>query len=204
MQKAHRALFCANIPVHEIAIFYLVTFMPKLLLACAIHTPQTFLTRVIEPVLCHLTEIPYDRAAAQLLLGTALKESLRLQHRRQVGGGPALGYFQMEPGTHNDIWANYLRYNQQLADQVSALLTSSRANRLFELEMNDNYAAAMARVHYLRQPAALPQFGDIQAMANYWKQYYNTPLGAGTPSEYVEHWNTAGGIFTFRANCNQN
>jgi hypothetical protein len=69
-------------------------------------TPQVFLTTIIEPVLHHLTEIPYDRAAAQLLLGTALKESLQLKYRRQIQG-PALGYYQMEPATHDDIWNNY-------------------------------------------------------------------------------------------------
>ena len=47
------------------------------------------------------------RAAEELLLGTALQES-RLTYLHQLGGGPALGLFQMEPGTHDDIWTNYL------------------------------------------------------------------------------------------------
>ena len=176
--------------------------MPKLLLTCAVHTPQTFLTQVIEPVLCHLTEIPYSQAAAQLLLGTALTESLQLKHRRQIGG-PALSYFQIEPNTHNDIRNNYLKYHPNLAAQVNTLLTSPTANKLYELEMNDNYAAGMARVHYRRQPIALPAFGIIQAMANYWKQWYNTPLGAGKPQKFINHWNraTKSGLFIFRANC---
>ncbi len=26
---------------------------------------------------------------------------------------------------------------------------------------------------------------DVEGQAHYWKRYYNTPLGAGTPSEYI-------------------
>jgi hypothetical protein len=46
----------------------------------------------------------------------------------------------------------------------------------------------MCRIKYLRAPDALPSENDIQAMANYWKKYYNTPLGAGTPKEFKEKW----------------
>jgi hypothetical protein len=56
------------------------------------------------------------------------------------------------------------------------------------LKTNDRYAAAMCRIKYLRAPDALPSENDIQAMANYWKKYYNTPLGAGTPKEFKEKW----------------
>ena len=154
-------------------------------------TPQSYLTKIIEPVLCHLAPgIPYSKSAARLLLGTAIKESLNFKHRKQVGGGPAVSYFQMEPATHDDIWNNYLKYKSDLAKKVTALLTSPGANKHSELEHNDNYAAAMARVHYRRVPAALPPFDDLSLMAAYWKQYYNTVLGKGIAHEYVTLWNT--------------
>ncbi len=149
-------------------------------------TAQEFLTNVIRPV---LTEIGlHSPAAEQLLLGTAIQES-DLVHRRQLGGGPGRGYYQMEPNTHNDIWENYLRYRGQHAAKIMALLPRPDADKIAELENNDRYATGMARIHYLRVPASLPQENDIQAMANYWKQYYNTPLGAGTPEQFVEKWN---------------
>ena len=37
----------------------------------------------------------------------------------------------------------------------------------------------------LRQPEALPEAGDIEGQAAFWKQHYNTPLGAGTVSKYA-------------------
>ena len=166
-------------------------------------TPQVFLTKVIEPVLCFLTEIPYSIAASQLLLGTAIKESQNFKYKKQLGGGPAVSFFQMEPATHNDIWNNFLKYKPKLAKQVSDLLTDPKANKVHELQFNDNYATAMARVHYLRAPAALPAFDDFSAQAAYWKQYYNTPLGKGTAKEYQDIWDKSTGFTSliYKSSC---
>ncbi|ABM03600.1 conserved hypothetical protein [Psychromonas ingrahamii 37] len=148
---------------------------------------QVFRETVIQPVLARLGE--ENLAAEELLLGTAVQESLNFMYRRQVGEGPAKGYFQMEPSTHNDIWDNYLKYRQALANDILSFLSNVNANKIDELETNDKYATAMARVHYMRVSAPLPKAGDIAAQARYWKQYYNTPLGKGVPHEYIEKWN---------------
>jgi hypothetical protein len=162
-------------------------------------TPQEYLTQIIEPVLCHLGA--FSMGAAQLVLGTALHESGGLRHRRQIGGGPGRSYFQMEGATHDDIWNNYLVYQKALKTLVEALLPGG-ANKHHELENNDNYAAAMCRVHYRRQRPALPAFNDLQGQASYWKQHYNTPLGAGTTTKYLNDWNTyVRAPLTFRASC---
>lgn len=153
-------------------------------------TPQTarrFADSIIRPTLLHLGR--WSPAACELLLGTALVESA-LVYRRQIGGGPALGYFQMEPATHDDIWANFLSYRPQIANAVASLLSSATADRHRELEINDRYGCAMARVHYARSPAPLPKAGDVPAMARYWKQHYNTLLGAGTESKYIQTWSS--------------
>lgn len=158
------------------------------------HTAAHFLNHIIRPSLgCIGLSTP---AACELLLGTALVES-GLLHRRQLGGGPARGFFQMEPATHDDIWTNFLNYRSQLAGSVASLLSSPGADKHTELETNDRYACAMARVHYARAPAPLPRAGDVVGMARYWKQYYNTLLGAGTESKYTRKWTAvigAGGI----------
>ena len=94
----------------------------------------------------------------------------------------------MEPETHNDIWENFLKYQAKLAGCVKQLLTSVNDDKLIELEVNDKYACAMARVHYLRVSAPLPQTRDVAGMAAYWKKYYNTWSGAGKESEYIRRW----------------
>jgi hypothetical protein len=150
-----------------------------------------FLNNAIQPAL-QAIDLGSD-AAGELLLGTAIHESGGFRYRQQVGGGPALSYFQMEPVTHDDIWNNYLKYRADLAAKVSSLLSSPDADKLAELENNDKYACAMARIKYLRMPAALPPEGDLQAQAEYWKRWYNTPLGAGTPEQYIADWNRMNG-----------
>lgn len=141
---------------------------------------KQFLQYIIDPVLKSLAL--WSPSARVLLLGTAMAES-RLQYIHQIGGGPALGLYQMEPATHDDIVRNYLRYKPALSEIVEALSTSSLmviGRPAEEMQGNLYYATAMARVHYRRVREALPAAGDAAAMARYWKQYYNTPKGAGT------------------------
>ena len=126
-------------------------------------------------------------AGEQLVLGTGIQESL-LIHRQQLGGGPAMGLFQMEPATHDDIWNNYLKYKKSLADKVKSTLGDDPIIMAENLKVNDYYAAAMCRVHYLRVRAALPKADDIDGMAHYWKDHYNTHLGAGHPHEFIDKW----------------
>lgn len=156
-----------------------------------------YLSKIIEPVLCHLSDVPFTKNASQLLLATAIKESQNFKYRKQIGG-PALSYFQIEPDTHNDVWDNYLKFRPKLAALITQLLSSPKADKLAELETNDNYAAAIARIVYKRSPAKLPPADDISAMANYWKQHYNTPLGKGTPKGFIDIWNKSTSNITFK------
>ncbi len=126
-------------------------------------------------------------ASEQLVLGTGIQESL-LKYRQQLGDGPARGLFQMEPATHDDCWNNYLAYRSSLADKVKQTLDTGQQPVAETMKINDRYAAAMCRIRYIRVPAALPEPNDIEEMANYWKQHYNTPLGAGTPEEFLKKW----------------
>jgi hypothetical protein len=150
--------------------------------------PQDFVSFVIEPVLSHLTEIPAEMGAAQLLLGTALHESGGLVHRVQMGGGPARGLFQMEPNTHDDIWNNFLKFRKALAAQVLKFTIAGEKGTPQELTFNDNYAAAMCRVHYYRYAKTLPALDLIDEQAKLWKKVYNTPLGKGTVAKYKSDW----------------
>lgn len=149
---------------------------------------QQFRTTVVRPVLQAVGV--HSPAAEHLVLGTALQES-NLHYLRQLGDGPALGLYQMEPATHDDIWQNYLAYREGLRDRVSSFLVEGR-DRAEQLVWNLAYATVMCRVHYLRVPAPLPDAADIRGLAVYWKQHYNTPLGRGTPEEFVEKFEKAG------------
>ena len=118
----------------------------------------------------------YSDTALNLVTGTGLVES-GYRVTSQIGCGPALGWFQMEPATHDDCWWNFLRYRPELARAVSALCHDEEPSASL-LQSNPAYAAAMCRVKYLRSPLPLPKNTAFN-LCQYWKQVYNTPLGKG-------------------------
>lgn len=143
--------------------------------------------QVIRPVLVTLGL--WSEAAEDLVLGTAAQES-GLRFLRQLGGGPALGLYQMEPATHDDIWENFLRFRTGLAAAVAMFRSPSVPDRL-QLTGNLLYATAMCRIHYYRVPAPLPSQGDVAGYAAYWKAHYNTAAGAGTEAEFARNYGEA-------------
>jgi len=128
----------------------------------------------------------WSEAAENLLVGTAVQES-GLTSLRQYGSGPALGLYQMEPATHDDIYTNYLRFHPKLLSKVRRLM-GSEPPELDQLATNLAYATAMARIHYLRVSEPLPDATDLRGLALYWKHYYNTALGAGEVEQFVSNY----------------
>ena len=143
-----------------------------------------FRTYVLRPTLEQIQL--WSESAEVLLLGTALTESGDLHYLHQLGQGPARGVYQMEPRTHDDIWDNYLKFKTELRRQILAYLAPVPEPK-DQLMTNLAYATVMARVHYLRVKAKLPEADNHRGLANYWKQYYNTELGAGKPDTFVRH-----------------
>ena len=136
---------------------------------------------VIAPALDKLNL--WSRSAEELVLGTAIVES-GLTWLRQWGDGPALGLWQVEPSTQNDLYTNFLHYRPELGSKLIELRAAGLS--LDEnLTTNLMYGAAVCRLCYYRKPDALPAAGDIEGQAAFWKQHYNTPLGKGTVSKYV-------------------
>ena len=150
--------------------------------------PEQLIEHVIRPTLEYLGW--YSRAAEELVLGTAITES-RLRYIKQIGGGPAMGIYQMEPNTFRDIKANYLSYNDDLYEMIESLRDRRDSTQEEELCYNLAYATAMCRAHYRRQPAKLPERGNAVAQATYWKQYYNTHYGSGSIDHATEHFHLA-------------
>ncbi|MBF0309227.1 MAG: hypothetical protein HQL56_06840 [Magnetococcales bacterium] len=147
--------------------------------------PDQLVTYVIRPCLERLGL--HSKAAEELILGTAIQESgLRFLH--QIGGGPALGLWQMEPATHDDIWSNFLAFKPSLGGLILDAGHGTTFRHPDRLVSDLDYACAMARAHYFRQPMSLPAAGDLAGQAAYWKRYYNTPKGAGTVEEYIANW----------------
>lgn len=146
--------------------------------------PQ-FRRTIVRPVLEQMGL--HSQAAGNLLIGTALHESA-LTYFRQIGGGPALGLYQMEPATHDDIWANFLSYKPALAASVRWWLAGA-PEKEEQLVWNLAYATAMCRIHYFRVPHPLPDASNLGAIAAYWKTHYNTAAGVGKEVDFVRTYN---------------
>lgn len=146
--------------------------------------PRQFERYVIQPALAVLgMDSPEARA---LLLGTAAQESRLGHYLRQVGGGTALGVFQMEPATYRDIWRNFIDHHPVIKERLAVRWPVEPKPE--EMVTDLLLAAVMCRLHYRRVTAPIPKADDITGLARYWKRFYNTPMGAGTEGEFVRSW----------------
>ncbi|MBF0261872.1 MAG: hypothetical protein HQL97_08580 [Magnetococcales bacterium] len=125
-------------------------------------------------------------AAVALVMGTAAQESGMGRHLRQVGGGPALGVFQMEPATYRDIWDHFLNHQPGILGRLHDWWPSPPLPERMITDLM--LAAVMCRIHYRRVREPLPAADDLPGLARYWKKHYNTPLGAGTEAEFIDNW----------------
>lgn len=130
----------------------------------------------------------YSVSATELLMGTCATESDFGKYDEQVGGGPALGVFQMEPNTMNDIWYNYIRYREGL-QVILAEEFGMRGPDKERLKNDVEYGIVMARLKYRRSPVVLPKSEkDIEGLAKVWKKVYNTELGKGTTDKFIRKY----------------
>ena len=141
---------------------------------------------VVRPICTALGHA--EPAAINLVTGTAVAESDAV-YIEQVGGGPARGLWEMEQATHDDIWANFLAYQPDLAAVVSGLLTHQ--DRFEQLVTNTAYACAMCRIDYLRAPEPLPAADDAAGLSAYHKQHYNSSLGKANAAANVPKFQLA-------------
>jgi hypothetical protein len=124
----------------------------------------------------------YSEEATELLLGTMSIESNMGQYIKQLGG-PARGFFQIEPATEKDIWVNFIAHKKRLKDYLATLGYTEESPDSNRMLFDIRYQILMARIHYLRvaEPIPLTSLGQ----AKYWKKYYNTTLGKGTIKKYL-------------------
>ena len=119
--------------------------------------------------------LPGDENAVRLLLMISAHESGGFTYCKQKGG-PALGIFQMEPATFASVMA-YLERTGKFPD-------IHRNTPVERLVTDVEFAAAMARVYLWSFPEAIPDADDLDGLAKYAKQYWNTDLGAATAEKY--------------------
>jgi len=151
---------------------------------------QQLLDHIIKPTLKYMDGNYDSLNARMLLLSTSAIESNCGHYIKQVGG-PALGPWQMEPDTENDILANCdaLRDKHFLVKVNRLALGIPYENDLTVCPM---YACAMARLKYSMDKDALPHHSDKYAIYVYYKRIFNTELGASTWDKFKIAWDQNG------------
>ena len=129
----------------------------------------------------------YSSEAEEILVFTCAAESLGGTYLKQIKG-PALGIYQMEPVTYSDIWENYIKYSSSLMNLVSIHFDASRIPNPERMIYDLRFATAMARLHYRRRKEPLPKANDVEGLWQYYKQYYNTPLGKAEKEATIKHY----------------
>lgn len=149
-------------------------------------TPTHFLEYIIEPAteLCMtLAGVPAPPYMDTLLLATASQETLLGKWLHQIRG-PALGVFQVEPATLDDLLNNYIksakRFNR-LMQAVSLPGAEPREQIIFDLR----YAAVISRLYYFRVKEPLPAETTFASLWHYYKTYYNTAAGKATERDFA-------------------
>lgn len=113
--------------------------------------------------------------AVDLLMGTAAQESRLGSYLRQLGGGPAIGVFQMEPATFRWLQTKY-----------GGTYPYIKGRDPDEMEWDLRLSILMARLRYWAVPRALPN-GDLQSLAEYWHKHYCAGC-KGTVEQFIEHY----------------
>jgi hypothetical protein len=128
---------------------------------------------VVRPALIKLGAAYASEAAVNLVTGTALAESGAC-YLKQLGAGPALGIYQMEPATAEDIWQRWLMADAQ-ADvrPVMAAMLTPGVSVENALVWDLRFATAMCRLRYRPAAPPLPDAGNAAALAGYHAQFYN-------------------------------
>ena len=164
---------------------------------------------VVRPALRHLAEQGFkpglwSPAAENLVVGTAAHESggFRYLWQRQANGvrlaheQAGRGLFQIQPNTHQDMWLNYLRFRPPLMVALRDLSIWARQSIRpengpaddQELIGNLPYAAAVCRLIYWRKKPPLPPADDIEGLAKYWGQHYQTENDPKKIKDFISNY----------------
>jgi len=153
---------------------------------------QQLLDCIIKPTHEYMGGNYASKNASMLSLATAAIESKCGYYIKQVKG-PALGPWQMEPATHDDIWLNCDAIQSDGSSKSQHLNVLIQSLGVFmngdeDLAISPMYACAMARLKYSMDKEPLPDCDNIRAVFDYYKRIYNTPAGASTYEKFKQAW----------------
>ena len=134
-------------------------------------------------VICDVLGHGANGRAVQLMLETAAQETRLGFYRDPTPYRAGTGLCQIDEIAFHDIVARTNPRSRNLIREAFGIELGRLKYQ--ELEFNPFLSLLFCRLHYLLVPAAIPV--TLEDRAHYWKKYYNTVAGKGTPEEYVEN-----------------
>ena len=153
----------------------------------------------VEQVAAEVSKLFNDGSAATALLReTAIQESnmgqtpgtYKMVDDKKFGRG-SFGVGQVDERNFEDTMSrlrgdkgqprNLVKYVQRFKDAIGIDLTEVEYEDLADPRLG----LIFTRLHYLKNPDPVPP--TVQGRSKYWKKFYNTSAGAGTPDEYLSN-----------------
>lgn len=127
----------------------------------------------------------YSKDAEELLVFTCAVESEGGTYVHQING-PAVGIYQCEPNTHNDLWRNFIIHRNNFVTQLAMNFSIPKIPDISKLVTDMMYSTAICRLHYFRVKEHLPLADDLDAIWLYYKLYYNSSKGKATKDKAIK------------------
>lgn len=150
--------------------------------------PLQFRDMIVIPTLMEMDTYyknMYSEAAVMLILGTALVES-DLRYLKQ-NRGPALGVYQIEPSTADDVMVRYIAGKPHFHKMFEEMVGGRWRTRYKEMIVSDlKFATMVARLRYWMEVDIIPS--DLDGVAKYWETHYNSCMGKGSYKDFVRKY----------------
>lgn len=133
--------------------------------------PKQFYDLVILPAFEDMKAfhpVLYSETAIKLVFATFLHESGGGTYLKQIKG-PALGVYQIEPATFEDIWKTA---SKMLIPNWPGPIAKDILLRKLITDLD--FQTKICRLKYFQAPMNLPAKADLNFLANYWGKYYQT------------------------------
>jgi len=148
---------------------------------------KTLLEYIITPALDELAFVVKNingLNSKQFMLAVAAQESHCGEYFRQING-VALGIWQIEPSTNDDLYQNYLCYHQEIDPILSQYYTPLMPCPHIQSPM---YNCSIARLCMYRYRDPMPELNDKEGMWQFYKKRYNSSQGKATQNQWNENW----------------
>lgn len=155
-------------------------------------TRQKQIVEMIKDV-CTVLSPSNTPESIELLMGTCCAET-GLGTAKDTYADQGRGLMQFDEVRYNDVRKYIIERRPELRQQIISEwgIDFEKIGFSFILDYGPLPSIIACRVGYMMVPEPLPRIGDLRAQARYWKRFWNSSAGKGTPEHYIaqsrKHW----------------